>query len=99
MLTYRWVFIHMNPNAIFYLDREMNVTMMTITTAYWTMMTTADWLPTQTKRTQTVSIMSRGGGYMLCVAAVWLLSGVVVFQRTELEMRAKETLTKTVSLT
>lgn len=42
MLTYRWVFIHINPNAIFYLDREMNVTMMMITMAYWTMMTTAD---------------------------------------------------------
>lgn len=42
MLTYRWAFIHINPNAIFYLDREMNVMMMTITTAYGTMMTTAD---------------------------------------------------------
>lgn len=33
-----FMFIH----VLFYLDREMNVTMMTITTAYLTIMTTAD---------------------------------------------------------
>lgn len=89
-----------NPLFFFFLNRETTVTMMMIMTAYLTTMTTVDWWPTQTKRTQTVCVFLLRILYLFVKieAFVCFHWSVSTLQWTELETRAKGTLTRTMWL-